>query len=94
MNMQFGQELVEKAGLKWKRPYPWLAKVEPNALTYTFSPPTTLHQPELGSPRRHWTYAVGAATGTFSQPGPQTVVMRPEEGRVKLSLAVKARETR
>ena len=70
-----------------------LASVAPKALTYAFSPPTTLHQPELGLPRRHWTYVVGAAAGMFSQPEPRVVLMRPESGRVKLNLAVKAQET-
>jgi len=71
-----------------------IAKVEPKALTYVFSPPTSLHQPELGLPRRHWTYSVGAATGTFSQPEPQVILLRPEQGQVKLNLAVKARESK
>ena len=71
-----------------------IARVEPKALTYAFSPPTTLHQPELGLPRRNWTYVVDAAVGTFSQPEPRVVLMRPESGRVRLNLAVKAQETK
>jgi hypothetical protein len=69
-----------------------ISKVEPRALTYTWSPPTTLHQPEIGLPRSTYTYAVKAAKGTFSQPAERVVAITPEEGKVKLNLAVKAKE--
>ena len=67
-----------------------ISKVEPRALTYTWSPPTTLHQPEIGLPRSTYTYAVKAGAGTFSQPAERVVLMTPESGRVKLNLAAKA----
>ena len=67
-----------------------ISKVEPRALTYTWSPPTTLHQPEIGLPRATYTYAVKAAKGTFSQPAQRVVLITPASGKVKLNLAVKA----
>ena len=68
-----------------------ISKVEPQALSYTWSPPTTLQQPELGLPRSTYAYAVKAAAGTFSQPAERVVLMMPASGKVKLKLAVKAR---
>jgi hypothetical protein len=71
-----------------------ISKVEPQALKYTWSPSTTLHQPEIGLPRSTCTYAVKAAKGTFSQPAERVVLITPASGKVKLNLAVKARETK
>lgn len=61
---------------------------------YTWSPPTTLHQPEIGLPRATDTYAVKAASGTFSQPAERVVLITPASGKVKLNLAVKAKQIR
>jgi hypothetical protein len=69
-----------------------ISKVEPRALTYTWSPPTTLHQPEIGLPRSTYTYRVKAGAGTFSQPEERVVLITPASGRVKLNLASKATE--
>jgi hypothetical protein len=69
-----------------------ISKVEPQALTYTWSPPTTLHQPEIGLPRATYNYAVKAAAGTFSQPAERVVLITPASGKVKLNLAVKAKQ--
>jgi len=69
-----------------------ISKVEPQALTYTWSPPTTLHQPEIGLPRSTYNYAVRAAAGTFSQPAERVVLITPASGKVKLNLAVKAKQ--
>ena len=69
-----------------------ISKVEPQSLTYTWSPPTTLHQPEIGLPRTTYNYVVKAAAGTFSQPAERVVLTTPASGKVKLNLAVKAKQ--
>jgi hypothetical protein len=71
-----------------------ISKVDSQSLTYTWSPPTTLHQPEIGLPRATYHYAMKAAAGTFSQPAERVVLITPASGKVKLNLAVKARETK
>ena len=68
-----------------------ISHVAPQSLTYTWSPPTTLHQPELGLPRTTYHYDVKAEAGTFSQPAARVVLITPASGKVKLNLNVKAR---
>ncbi len=67
-----------------------IAAVAPQSLTYAWSPPTTLHQPELGLPRATYRYALTATEGSFSQPAERVVLITPAASRVKLNLHAKA----